>query len=134
MSDTRSYSTALVCGAARGRGIAREQRRADRLAGTYNAALVNRSVSHVVEIEDFSTTGARVVIRTGLLPTVGHVIRLTFMNGSSIDAAVVWSDGLSCGLQFHEPIKNICDYQAFDELGADLYRSILQLQLARGRT
>lgn len=75
----------------------REQRYKARFAGT----VIFDRVSLAVEIADISCVGA--CVRGAGLPQRGEEIVLT-AEDLEVVGTVVWSDGASCGINFHKPI------------------------------
>ncbi len=75
----------------------REQRYPAQFAGT---VIVDRR-SHPVEIADISCVGA--CVRGIDLPARGEEIVL-LAEALEVVGTVVWSDGASCGINFHKPI------------------------------
>ncbi|WP_161988989.1 PilZ domain-containing protein [Sphingomonas glacialis] len=75
----------------------REQRYPTRFAGT---VIVDRR-PHPVEIADISCVGA--CVRGVDLPKRGEEIVL-LAEELEVVGTVVWSDGTSCGINFHKPI------------------------------
>lgn len=108
-----------------------ERRSAPRLENGFNAACEQQSVSYNVEIVDLSRYGARIRIRQGLMPMANAAVALCFMDGESSKASVVWTKGTECGLQFLEPLSDLDGKRHFDEMGADFFHAILNLQVEK---
>ena len=104
-------------------------RSSSRLETGHNASVHLGSFSYNVEIADVSETGAQLRVRQGLVPSAGQVVSLQFLNGTVVQAHVVWSHDTTVGLKFAEAI-NANDIEHFDELGADFYSAVLRFQLA----
>lgn len=118
-------------GVAVGPGLAPagNRRAGSRLETHHNASVKLSNVSYTVGLRDVSRTGARIEIRRGLVPAVGQVVQLQFLNDMTAEATVVWTDGTLAGLSFVEALPDGFDAVHFDDLGSDYYRAVLKLQI-----
>lgn len=112
------------------RALPAERRCAEREGAGHNVTVELAGVRYVVEVEDISRIGARILVRKGLMPSVGQCVTLQFMNSVSVEARVIHILGRSAGLSFLQPFPDDMDPQHFDEMGSDYFRSVLKLQIA----
>jgi hypothetical protein len=111
-----------------GTSLAANRRASSRVETTHNASVKLSNVSYSVEVCDVSRTGAQICIRQGLMPEVGQVVTLQFMNQVVAEASVIWTKGSFVGLEFAEMLADSFDVVHFDDLGSDFYRAVLKLQ------
>jgi hypothetical protein len=108
------------------------RRASSRVVTNHNASCTIHSVRYTVEVRDISRSGAQICIRQGLMPSVGQLVTLCFMNHDTADARVVWTDERCAGLLFTRELVDCLDVVHFDDLGADYYRAVLKFQMAGG--
>jgi hypothetical protein len=96
----------------------------------HNVAVKLGNISYIVEVTDICAAGAQICVRHGLMPAVGQLVSLQFMNGIIIESEVVWENGTSAGLSFRELFADVADVVHFDDLGADYFGAVLRYQLA----
>lgn len=108
----------------------RERRSAPRLETPQRAVYSVNSISYPVEVRNVSTAGAAIHIRQGLAPPVGALVTLSFVNNTTLEGRIVWSDGNTSGMQFSVNQEPDWDLLHFDEMGANYYSAVLKLQSA----
>lgn len=125
--DKKLFATELALA----RINSKDRGRDPRAASDYNAEYVMGTVSYVVEVCDLSASGARLRIRKGIVPRQGQHVDLRLMNGRTIRSRVVWSQDSEIGIHFEDETVDRVDLLHFDEMGSDLYRTILKFQIAK---
>lgn len=87
------------------------------------------NVSYTVELRDVSRTGAQISIRRGLMPSVGQLVELQFLNNTLVEASVVWTNETDAGLHFAAVLPDGFDALHYDDLGSEYFRAVLRLQI-----
>ncbi len=108
-----------------------DRRTAERRPAHYNAACVLGRFEYNVELLDLSTTGAKVLIRQGIVPRLNQDVSLRLMDGQIIEGFVTRIERSEIGLQFCQPVQEIDDALHFDDMGASFYSAILRFQIAK---
>jgi hypothetical protein len=109
--------------------VQNERRTSSRLENNHNGSVQLGNFSYIVEIADVSESGAQLRVRHGLVPSAGQTVTLQFLNGTVVQAHVVWSRGTTVSIRFQDSI-DASDIAHFDELGADYFSAVLRYQLA----
>jgi hypothetical protein len=108
--------------------VTSDRRRAVRADTDHSAHVRLECVSYKVEVCNVSRGGAQIRIRQGLVPAVGQVVTIEFLDGQWLDARVAWTSGTEVGLEFATELADHLDVVHFDDLGAEFYRAVLRLQ------
>lgn len=108
-----------------------DRRSGQRHSSDTDGACIHRTIGYNVQILDLSDTGARISMRRGLMPRVGEMVELRFLNGRIAEAGVVWVDNVEIGLRFANPIRDVEELLSFEELGAELFARIYRHQSVR---
>jgi len=109
-----------------------EPRLSPRVEASNAAGIKICSVTYPIEIVNLSRTGMRIAMIEGVVPKIGTWVVIEVIGRREIDAEIVWTDSVSIGLRFVEPLEDALDAIQTEDLGAEFFRAAVRFQITNG--
>lgn len=131
MSQSKSTKSTDISGNESNARASLERRRHSRSTAAGPSQLASRLGRLTCELLDLSYNGARVTCPKGLVPDIGELVRLGFVDGTSVVGRIAWLGSAEIGIQFNALVPDIHDRPDGTHLGKAYFTRILGRQKDR---